>query len=67
MFRQSLFWFSRDFPLEKLTEICSGIYNPNNPVVILLSRWSSSDSVDRGRSIIRVTEFTEHETGSENE
>jgi len=30
--------------------------NTNNPVVILRSRWSpsSSDSVDRGRSIIRV-------------
>ena len=31
--------------------------NPNNPVVILRSPWSlqSSDSADRGRSIIRVT------------
>ena len=30
--------------------------NPNNPVVILHSRWSLhySDSADRGRSIIRV-------------
>jgi len=27
--------------------------NPNNPVVILRSRWSS-DSADRGRSIIRI-------------
>jgi hypothetical protein len=30
-----------------------GIINPNNPVVILLSR-SSSESADRGRSIIQV-------------
>jgi hypothetical protein len=36
-------------------------YNPNNPVVVLRSRWSlhSSDSADRGRSIVRVIDGTD--------
>ena len=34
-------------------------YNPNNPVVILRFAILTSDSADRGRSIIRVTVNTE--------